>query len=155
MFENKENLGLQEFKTAFEIMEQEKDDEPMGWQIELVKLLDGEPHPSDVMWIVGNESNGKTWISRWYERNGNKETALITNAESRVLQYTAEANDPVVIVDLSRHAFQKVDYAALSMLKTGQWYNGAVGRPFKNPHVVVMSNYPPNYDDKHNLLYYV
>lgn len=128
------------------------------WQQALNAILNQEPDPREVIFVVDHQGNaGKSWFARYY-RQLHPQEVLITHPGTKVNMINhfidAMTDYKVVFVDISRSRQDGegkliVPYEFCEELKDGMALNmkyQSVQMYFKVPHVVVLMNQDPKMD---------
>lgn len=120
------------------------------WQGELALVLDGPPHPRQVIWyfdLVGN--HGKTWFANYiYDtcHNPDKfEIAILGNQKSADAAHSL-VSPRIVFFDFTRSQEEQLNWSIIEQVKNGSVfspkYDSGLKR-FPTPHVVCFSNFDP------------
>jgi len=116
-----------------------------GWQQTLFENLQQEPDSRKIIWytdIVGN--SGKSYFSTHYN---SKSKYLVTGGKNADIFYAFNYEE-VIFFDLARMKQEYVPYDVMEAFKNGYFLSTKYEvRPvkFKVPHVVVFSNFLPNF----------
>lgn len=117
------------------------------WQQQLLVELMLEPNPRKVIWYVDIKGGlGKSSFAKYMKIKHN--AMVIRNGRTTDIAYMY-TDAKVVIVDLSRSMENKFNYEILEQLKDGMLLSAKYESCFKcfnSPHVIVFSNWYPDYD---------
>lgn len=120
-----------------------------GWQTRLSSLLEEEPSPRKIIFIVDEEGNsGKTWFCDWWSARYPAETQVLSNGRQLDLFYLIDESKQFFFFDIPRSQSEFLQYPVLEKLKDRRImstkYNGRCKILTYLPHVVVFMNESPD-----------
>lgn len=115
------------------------------WQHKLIVDLQGEPDARKIIWYVDFVGNtGKSWLTKTILAGGDS----IAFENSRGLDIKHAYNgQKIAIFDLTRSQESYFNYGVLESIKNGVMFSSKYEsqmKLFKQPHVVVFANWPPD-----------
>lgn len=133
-----------------------KDVELYKWQKNIIKLLDKDPDNRTIHWFYDKDGcKGKTTLAKHLCLK-HPNNILYTGGKANDIKYAVseftsnhENNLKMVIFDFARSQEQYVSYQAIEEVKNGILFNNKYEAKmvvFNNPHVVVFSNFEPDYE---------
>lgn len=141
---------VQEVFAAFEEPPAFEEHELRPWQADLQALLEGEPDPRKVIFVVDYEGDkGKTWFHKHY-RNTHDDAYLLHPGKLDNMAYAFANLRPrprVVFVDCPREKLDFFSYTFLENLKDGEIFVNKYESKmisFRVPHVVMFMNQAPD-----------
>jgi len=115
----------------------------IGWQSELLELINGIPDCRKVIWYYDSVGNaGKSYFARHY--SGSK---YIINGGKAADIYYAYCYEKVVFFDLARQKEDMVAYDVMENFKNGYFLSTKYEvKPvlFNTPHVIIFANFRPD-----------
>lgn len=120
-----------------------------GWQTRLQTLLEEEPSPRKILFVVDEEGNsGKTWFCDWWSARYPAETQVLSNGRQLDLFYLIDESKQYFFFDIPRSQSEFLQYPVLEKLKDRRImstkYNGRCKILTHQPHVVVFMNESPD-----------
>lgn len=123
--------------------------QPRGWQLEVMEIIQNEPDDRTIHWFWERNGNvGKTSLCKFLVV---KHNALMLTGKSNDM-YHAINNNPtkrqLILVDVPRSSQDYINYGAIEQIKNGLVFSGKYDScqlVFNCPHIIVFANEPPNY----------
>jgi len=123
-------------------------EEPYGWQLEVIELLNSKPDKRTIHWYWESEGNiGKSTLCKYLVV---KHDALMLTGKSNDM-YNMLAKFPnkrkIIICDIPRSSLGYINYAAIEQIKNGLVFSGkyeGAQLVFNCPHIIVFANEPPD-----------
>lgn len=116
------------------------------WQQDLIDYIQDKPDPRKVKWIVDEVGNtGKSTMRNLLVKKYN---AFYATGKCQDMYY-AYNKQPIVIFDIPRTQEGHVNYTAIEEFKGGMVFSTKYesrAKIFKKPHVIVFSNFEPDYE---------
>lgn len=125
------------------------------WQRDIVNMVSEEPDDRVINWYHEPHGNvGKSWLLKYIATNCEGVT-LVSGKATDIYHaiFTMKVKDivpKIIMVDVPRAGKKFVSYAAIESLKNGLLFNSKYETGmcnFESPHVIVMSNSPPDLSD--------
>lgn len=119
-----------------------------NWQRELDGILEGEPHPREVIFVVDPEGNkGKSWLVRyWFSKREDLQRLSVGKRDD--LAYAIDESKFVFVFDIPRGQSEYLQYNILEQLKDqmifSPKYDSRTKILPKCPHVIVFMNEDPD-----------
>lgn len=125
-------------------------EEPYGWQLQVLKIIESKPDKRTIHWFWEPDGNvGKTTLCKYLCA---KKNALIVTGKSSDM-FHALAKNPkkrvIIIVDVPRSTQDFINYGAIEQIKNGLIFSGkyeGTQLVFNCPHVIVFANCKPEKD---------
>lgn len=136
------------FTYNVKIPEEVPVDEPYGWQLEIMKIIDSEPDKRTIHWFWEPKGGvGKTELSKYLCLKHN--ALMLTGKSADMFHMLSKHEDRRrnIICDIPRKNIDYINYAAIEMIKNGLVFSGKYDSCqliFKCPHVIVFANQPPD-----------
>ena len=116
------------------------------WQADILALIREDPDPRTIMWYWERTGNiGKSFIAKYLATKG---AFVINSAKSADIAY-AYNGENIIVFDLSRSMEERINYDVMEQLKNGRIFSPkyeAKVKVYNIPHVIVLANFPPDYD---------
>lgn len=124
------------------------DHELFDWQKDVKKLLDGEPDPRQIVFLVDEIGNsGKTWFAHWYTQKNQLSQVLLPGKKAD-MAYALDSTIRVLFVDAPRSKQGDfIQYDFLEDVKNGYVFSTKYESRVKRlsaVHVVVNMNEEPD-----------
>lgn len=126
------------------------------WQEKVINICESDPDDRSINWIFDEDGNvGKSFLAKYLVL---KYDAIIAdgkkdNVFNQVNKWFQTHKDhellKLVILDIPRYNCEYINYGVLEQLKNGMIYSGKYEggiNLFESPHVVVFSNFEPDYE---------
>lgn len=109
-----------DYKTNFEMPEEIEFEEPWGWQLQVLEIIEKKPDKRTIHWFWEREGNmGKSELCRYLCI---KHQALICSGKAADCKYTiasCKKHPKIIIFDVPRSCMQYISYQALEEIKNG------------------------------------
>lgn len=119
------------------------------WQQGLWDILQGDPHPREILWYWETGGNvGKSWMTRYLLAL--TDCTVLTDGRKMDMAYIyVKKPTKIVVFDLARVTEEHLDgiYILAENLKNGYLVSpkyDSIGKVFNTPHVVFFANFGPN-----------
>ena len=125
-------------------------DEPYGWQLEAMKILEDKPDRRSIHWFWEPDGNrGKTSLCKYLCVK--KDALMLTGKSGDMYHMLTKFPDKreVILVDVPRSSQGYFNYGAIEQIKNGLVFSGkyeGCQLVFNCPHVLVFANEPPDVD---------
>lgn len=123
-------------------------DEPYGWQLEAMKILQDKPDRRTIHWFWEPDGNvGKTCLCKYLCMT--KDALMLSGKAGDMYHMISKFPDKreVILVDVPRSAHERFNYGAIEQIKNGLIFSGkyeGCQLVFNCPHVLVFANEPPD-----------
>jgi len=120
------------------------------WQRNLNDIVEGEPTPREVIFVVDpNGNNGKSWLTAyWYSQRDDIQRLSIGKRDD--LAFAIDPSRRLFVFDIPRGQSEFLQYSILEQLKDRMVFSPKYESNTKIlrqlPHVIVFMNEPPDYD---------
>lgn len=132
-----------------------------GWQEDLSNILDGEPDPREIIFVVDPEGcNGKSWMCKYVLTKYPDDCQVLRIGKRDDLAFAVDETKRIFLFDIPRCQMEFLQYSVLESLKDQMLFSPKYESSFKTlsvvPHVVVFSNEAPDYtkltEDRYNVI---
>jgi hypothetical protein len=139
------------FSHGISLPEKVEVEEPFGWQLKVIDILNSKPDKRTIHWFWEPKGNvGKSTLCKYLVLNHN---ALMLTGKSNDM-YNMLAKYPekrkVIICDIPRSSLGYINYAAIEQIKNGLVFSGkyeGAQLVFNCPHVIVFANELPRQEE--------
>lgn len=120
------------------------------WQSIVNDVVEGEPHPRKIGFVVDPEGNhGKSWLTAyWYTKRTDVQRLSIGKRDD--LAYAIDCSKSLFVFDIPRGQLEYLQYSVLEQLKDrmifSPKYESTTKILMKTPHVIVFTNEEPDYN---------
>lgn len=139
---------------GIEVPEPLEIEEPYGWQLDVVKIIESKPDKRTIHWYWEPNGNvGKTTLCKYLVV---KHDALMLTGKSSDMYHMISKfpnKRKLIIIDCPRSSQDYINYGAIEQIKNGLIFSGkyeGCQLVFNSPHVIVFSNQPPDYNKMSN-----
>ena len=138
----------------------EEIDELYDWEIEILDMLDKEPHKRHLYWYwEPNGCAGKTTFQKYV--HSRRDDCIVLSGKAHdmkhaIAQYKENKNGKVprvVLINIPKSSSEFISYTGLEEIKDMFFFSGKYEGDNINgarPHVFIFANEPPNYDKMTN-----
>lgn len=121
-------------------------DEPFGWQLEVLDIINTKPDKRTIHWFW--EPNGGVGKSTLCKYLAVKHDAIMVSGKSDNMFHAISKakNKKIILVDCPRSCQGFMNYGGIEQIKNGHVFSGKYDSEqllFNNPHVIVFSNEEP------------
>lgn len=125
-------------------------DEPYGWQLEVVDIINNPANKRTIYWFWEPNGNmGKSTLCKWLVV---KKNALIVSGRSSDIFHSIAENPAkrnLIVVDVPRSQQDFINYGAFEQIKNGLIFSGKYKSQqivFNHPTLIVFANSEPDYN---------
>lgn len=137
------------YSYGIDIPETPEYDEPYGWQLQVIQLLENKPDKRTIHWFWEPKGGvGKTALCRYLVIKYNA-TILCGKSSDMFHALSKTKHKKVIIIDVPRSTQDFINYGAIEQIKNGLIFSGkyeGCQMIFNHPHVIVFANIPPDVD---------
>lgn len=143
-----ETRSGQQWIYGIEVPEELKYDEPYGWQMKVMDIIQSEPERRTIHWFYEfNGNKGKSSLAKYLCI---KHNALITNGKKADMFFAIKSNPnkrKIILIDVPRSNADYINYGAIEEIKNGLIFSGKYESQqviFNTPHVIIFANHYPD-----------
>lgn len=122
-------------------------EQPYGWQLEIMKIINEKPDKRTIHWFWEPNGNvGKTTLCKYLVV---KHNAIILSGKATDMFHALSKakKKELIIIDIPRVANDYINYGAIEAIKNGLIFSGkyeGCQLVFNCPHVIIFSNQKPD-----------
>lgn len=123
--------------------------DPVGWQLNVLDIIKGEPDPRKIYWFWEAKGNsGKSSLCTWLMDNRGARVVSGTCKDILYILAELESFPKIIVIDIPRsNDAAHISYQLIEQLKSGRLcstkYKGVIKR-FNIPHILIFANIEPD-----------